>query len=237
VYRAVVSRAALDHLPVATHTADAADVKDAIDAGTTSIEHGSSADEIPEQTLAAMHARNIAYDPTLSVFDGLLDQKTGNPEPLERSLVQRVAPPDLISSTREWLAGNKHSADGDSLERLLGCARSNLLRAYRADITLIAGSDAGNMLVIHGPTVQHELELWVTAGIPPGVALRAATYNAAKVLGAERRIGIIAPRHDATLLLLDGDPVQDIAATERIATVFFQGEEVSRADLLSQDKQ
>ncbi|MCU1293897.1 MAG: type transporter [Bryobacterales bacterium] len=237
VYRAVVSRAALHHLPVATHTGDAADVKDAVDAGTTSIEHGSMSDEIPERTFVAMQSRDIAYDPTLSVLNALLDQKTGNAEALDRSLVQRVAPPDLISSTREWLAGNKRSGDADAFQRILDCARSNLRKAHRAGVLLITGSDAGNMLVVHGPTIQHELELWVKAGIPSGIALRAATYNAAKVLGAERRIGLIARQHDASLLLLDGDPVQDITATERIANIFFQGEEVSRTDLLSQDKQ
>jgi imidazolonepropionase-like amidohydrolase len=122
-------------------------------------------------------------------------------------------------------------------ERALTFGNSNLLKAYHAGVLLITGSDAGNMLVIHGPTVQHEMELWVKAGVPAGIALRAATFNAAKVLRADNRIGLIAPQHDATLLLLDGDPVQDITATERIAGVFFKGEEVSRSELLTQDKE
>jgi imidazolonepropionase-like amidohydrolase len=104
-------------------------------------------------------------------------------------------------------------------------------------VLLITGTDAGNMLVIHGPTVQHELELWVKAGIPPGIALQAATHNAAKVLRAGNRIGMIAPGYDASLVLLDGDPVQDISNTERIEAVFFRGEEISRSQLLTQTKQ
>lgn len=236
-YRAIIERAAVDHLPSATHTGDAADVKDAIDAGSNTIEHGSMGDEIPEALFAAMQSRGIAYDPTLSIMEALADRETGNFEPLERSLVQRVAPPDLLSSTREWLAREKHPNKGEPFERVFAQCNANLLNAYHAGVSLITGSDAGNMLVIHGPTVQHEMELWVKAGTPPGIALRAATYNAAKALRAENRIGIIAPRHEATLILLDGDPVQDITATERIAGVFFKGEEVSRTELLSQDKQ
>jgi imidazolonepropionase-like amidohydrolase len=102
---------------------------------------------------------------------------------------------------------------------------------------LIVGSGAGAVLVIHGPTVQNEMELWVKAGIPPAVALKAATYNAASVLHAENRIGLIREGHDATLILLDGDPLQDIANTEHIYLVMFRGERINRPDLFNQDKQ
>jgi imidazolonepropionase-like amidohydrolase len=98
----------------------------------------------------------------------------------------------------------------------------------------VAGSDAGNPLVIHGPTVQQELALWVQAGIPAAVALQAATYNAAKALGAADRIGAIAAGLDANLLLVNGDPLSDIAATEGIALVIFKGERIRRNSLFDQ---
>ncbi len=236
-YRAIIARAAFDHLPSATHTGDSADVKDAVDAETNSIEHGSLTDDIPEPLFTSMQTRGIAYDPTLSVFEALRDLATHNSATLDRPLLRRVVPPDLLSSTSEWLASRKTDIHGGMFEHTLAFGNSNLLKAYHAGVLLITGSDAGNMLVFHGPTIQHELELWVKAGIPPGIALRAATFNAAKTLRAEDRIGLIAPGHEATLLLLDGDPVQDITATERIANIFFKGEEVSRNELLRQDKE
>lgn len=66
-----------------------------------------------------------------------------------------------------------------------------MLRAYKAGVLLVTGSDPGNMLALHGPTVHRELQLWVQAGIPPQAALHAATYNAAKLLRADKRIGLI----------------------------------------------
>ena len=120
---------------------------------------------------------------------------------------------------------------------MLDRENQNLLNAYKTGVLLITGSDSGNLLVIHGPTIQHELELWVRAGIPPAQALQAATYNAAKVLRAGDRIGSIQKGRDATLVLLDGNPLQDISNTERIATVMFRGERVDRSDLFNQDKQ
>jgi imidazolonepropionase-like amidohydrolase len=120
---------------------------------------------------------------------------------------------------------------------MLDRVNQNLIDACKIGVPLITGSDAGNLLVIHGPTVQHELELWVKAGIPPAQALQAATYNAAKVLRATNRIGLIQKGREATLILLDGDPLQDISNTERIAIVMFHGERVDRSELFNQDKQ
>ena len=119
--------------------------------------------------------------------------------------------------------------------RALDLAKENLRRAYEAGVPLVVGSDAGNPLVIHGPTVHRELQLWVEAGIPPRIALQAATHNAAILLRAEQRIGSIRPGNDADLLLVDGNPLEDISATERISLVLFKGERVRRSALFQQE--
>ncbi|MCX6625642.1 MAG: hypothetical protein NTY38_32185, partial [Acidobacteria bacterium] len=80
---------------------------------------------------------------------------------------------------------------------------------------------SGNVLVVHGPALHREVQLWVAAGIPPAVPLQAAA-------------GVIRKGGDANLLLVDGNPLEEIAATERISTVFFRGERVARADLFDQ---
>ena len=113
-------------------------------------------------------------------------------------------------------------------------ATANLKRAYQHKVLLVTGSDAGNFLVVHGPTVQRELELWVQAGIPPAVALQAATFNGARLLGANAHIGAVSPGHDADLLIIDGNPLEDITATERISSVVFKGERIERTELFEQ---
>jgi len=117
----------------------------------------------------------------------------------------------------------------------MGIARDNLLRAWKAGVTLITGSDAGNMLVFHGPTTQHEMELWVSVGIPASVALTAATLNSARALRAGDRFGSIEKGKDATLLVVDGNPMVDMRATEAISFVMFKGERLNRAELLGQE--
>jgi imidazolonepropionase-like amidohydrolase len=61
-------------------------------------------------------------------------------------------------------------------------AKRNLIAAYENGVTLVTGSDGGNPLVLHGPTIHRELELWVEAGVPESYALQAATANAARYL-------------------------------------------------------
>ena len=82
--------------------------------------------------------------------------------------------------------------------------------------------------MIHGPSVQQELTLWTQEGVPAAVALQAATSNAAKALHSDSRFGTIEAGREANLLLVDGDPLSDISATERISLVVFKGERVRR---------
>jgi imidazolonepropionase-like amidohydrolase len=114
-------------------------------------------------------------------------------------------------------------------------AQQRLLEAYRRGATLAMGTDSGIPLVIHGPALDRELQLWVAAGIPPAVALQAATYNDARLLHADQRIGLIREGYDANLLLVDGNPLQDISATERISAVIFRGERLDRSGLFKQE--
>lgn len=236
LYRAVIAEAAKDDLPSATHTGNSADVRDAVEADSNSIEHGSMTDLIPTALFTQMKQKNIAYDPTLSVYEAVMAMRSGNEQLLDRSLVQQVGPADLLEATRAAMKKDKHG-DLANLQRSFDRLNANLMAANKAGVTLITGTDAGNMLVIHGPTVQHEMQLWVKAGIPPAVALQAATYNAARVLRADNRIGLIQKGRDASFILLDGDPVQDISVTEHINSVYFRGEHVDRSALFSQDKE
>ena len=176
------------------HTGDVRDVTDAVAAGADSIEHGSFRDAIPDALFQQMVSQKMFYDPTLSVGEAFRDLAAGKTDLLDRSLVQQVGPKELLDDTKAYIA----SKDSDAMRQRIGkfpvdlqIGTENLKRAYKHGVTLVTGSDAGNMLVIHGPTIQHEVELWVRAGIPPAVALQAATYNAARLLRAENHIGLI----------------------------------------------
>ena len=64
--------------------------------------------------------------------------------------------------------------------------------------------------------------------------LQAATRNGANLLGAGDRIGQIKKGYEANLLLVNGDPMQNISATEQISLVVFKGETISRTRLFQE---
>jgi hypothetical protein len=184
-----------------------------------------------------MAKAGVSYDPTLCVVEAFSKLGTHPDELLSRSLVQQAVPPKLLENTRKALRSDKMLT---LLERLkpfgagLEQAKENLKRAYHAGVPLVAGCDAGNLLVFHVASLHRELQLWVGAGIPPTAALQAATYRAVRLLGAEGRIGSIQKGCDADLLLVDGNPLEDITATERISQIIYKGERINRSRLFDE---
>jgi imidazolonepropionase-like amidohydrolase/ABC-type multidrug transport system permease subunit len=237
VLRAVVNEAHAKKLPVAIHTGSSKDVVDAVALRADSVEHGSFIDEIPDATIAELKAKGIAYDPTLSVVEGFSNFAKGDTTLLKRSLVQQVTPRDLLAGTEKAAVGDQFKGLREGLSHYpmsMQTGGNNLLKAWRAGVMLVIGSDAGNFLVMHGPTVQHEIELWVAAGIPAEVALQAATYNGAKLLHADDRIGTIEEGKEASLLIVDGNPLQDVRALSSISGVMMKGEYVARRQLFEE---
>ena len=95
-------------------------------------------------------------------------------------------------------------------------------------------SAAGLWRLPHGPSFHRQLQLMAAQGMSPAEILRQATAGAAARLNAPQ-LGRIRAGADADLLLVDGNPLEDIAATERIVAVFFKGERVSRSTLLEDE--
>lgn len=232
VLRAISAEARAQSLPITVHTGEAKDVADALDAGTNGIEHGSLRDKIPVETFARMAKDGVYYDPTMSVFEGLEQLSQRNSTLFNRSLVQQTQTKEMLTATRKMLATKPGPAPFEANRE---AATANLLAAYKAGVMLVTGSDAGNPMVFHGPTVQREMELWVEAGIPPAVALQAATANAARFLRVGDRLGMIRKGLDATFVLIDGNPVQNIQLMESVAAVVLKGERVDRSELFDQN--
>jgi len=237
ILRAISEEAHAQKLPIVVHTGDSRDVADALSVNANGIEHGSNRDKIPDTLFAQMHAQGTTYDPTLTVVEGFMDMVNGNFDPLERPLVLQVGPADLIETTKTFLKSDKGAETRARFKQYplsLDLGKQNLVAAWKAGVTLVTGSDAGNPMTLHGPTIQREVELWVEAGIPPEVALQAATYNSARLLGAGDRIGLVKEGYEANLLLVDGNPLKEIKQLESIQTVIFKGERISRSDLFDQ---
>ncbi|TYT25182.1 amidohydrolase family protein [Luteimonas viscosa] len=162
--------------------------------------------------IAELAQRRIVIDPTLATFE-FLHKRDGQMSPIFAGIEEHL-PPDVQRNRRaaemdipDDATGERYRASFDRMVEFVG-------RAYRAGVPLVAGTDE-----VPGFTLHHELALYVRAGLTPAQALQVATWNGAKYSGVLDRLGSIAPGKLADLVLVDGDPVADIADIRKVATV------------------
>jgi imidazolonepropionase-like amidohydrolase len=101
----------------------------------------------------------------------------------------------------------------------------------KAGVGILAGTDTGNPYCIAGFTLHDELQLLVRAGLTPLQALQAATVNPARFLGKEDDFGVLKVGRIANLVLLEANPLDNIANTTKIAAVILDGQFLTRSAL------
>jgi len=159
--------------------------------------------------------RGTVVDPTAMTFEAMFNQAQGQANPTTADIADHL--PVLWRrgqrSAEMDLEGAKLKAFRASFERMM----QMIVALHRAGVTLVAGTDG-----LEGLGLQRELALYVQAGIPAPEVLRIATHNGARVSGQGATRGRIEKGFAADLLLVNGDPSQDITALRK-ASLVIQG--------------
>jgi len=121
--------------------------------------------------------------------------------------------------------------DSGAFDRAVESQKVFLRAYYDAGGPLLTGSDVGPDFVVPGLAIHQEMARFVSMGVAPIDALRAATINAARALGIAERAGTIEPHRLGDLLLLEHDPLADIARTQNVRWVVMRGRVVHDAHL------
>ena len=147
----------------------------------------------------------------------------------------KALPPSVIEAWRHPQADTRNrelSADELRDRRLRLAKESDLTgEMHHAGVGILAGTDLGNPYVYPGSSLHDELALLVGAGLSTLDALRTATLNPARFLGLSGTFGTVAEEKVADLVLLDGNPLDDITNTQRIYGVVANGRYLARAEL------
>ena len=148
-----------------------------------------------DEIVKAMKARGTFYVPTLSTVNGYLERLAANPN----------AYPPAVKAQIDWRIGITGKA---------------LQKAWPAGVRIAFGTDAG--VSKHGRNAD-EFELMVKNGMPPVEAIKAATVNAAELLGLEKEVGTIVAGKSADIVAVDGDPLVDVTVLKKMRFVMARG--------------
>lgn len=217
-------------LPLIVHATELATARVALNAGAQLLVHSVEDAPIDQAFIDLAVQVGVSYCPTLTVHQGYIDlYKRELTDDLMAQL--DVIHPEIaerVSRTTELPAGDALpaaviAAIVEKRQRTVALMADNLTRLAAAGVNIAAGTDAGNPLTLHGPSIFPELEAMEAAGMAPLDVLSAATLGAATAMGRGDDLGLLEAGRIADLLVLIEDPAQGIAALRSVTQVMRAG--------------
>jgi imidazolonepropionase-like amidohydrolase len=219
---AAVDEAHVLGFKVVAHIYSLDDAKGALRAGVDGLAHLVREPAPDDEVIEALKSKNVYVFSSMTVQKWFFDDPSWLDDPL---LAETVAPADLeafrdqvrqIPTDQKQVWAERYRKLEDSLHILVD-----------AGIRVVLSGDTGVFQNVPGFAEHRELEAMVLAGMPPLDAIKAATLVPADILGFDDR-GVLAPGKRADLLILDADPLDDIANTRKINSVVVGGATIDR---------
>ncbi len=237
--RAAGEAARSRNLPLIVHATGLAEAKEALRAGAKLLVHSVWDQPVDDEFLRLAKESGAVYCPTLTVGRGYLrmyeaaaSQKVPAVDDPNRCLdpVTRARVAETAQVPSPVPAGALQSRETRVAERER-IAAANLKRVAAAGIPVAMGTDAGNPLTLHGPSVYAEMEAMQAAGLTPVQVLTASTLGGARAMGREKDLGTVEKGKLADLLIVAGDPTADVANLRKVKYVVRGGVVRSIAEL------
>ena len=226
IMRAAVDQAHSAGVRVAVHATDAQAARASVEAGAEILVHSVDSGPMDAALVKLLKDRGVIVIPTLQVIEGYVETLEQKPQLSE--MERKYGDPRVVRTWRELdeITGPPPPQARKRRQRLEASVPvmvENLARLRKAGVTIAAGTDAGNIGTLHGPSLHHELALMARAGMDPRSILLSATRDAARVFSAKPEMGTLEPGKLADLLVLDRDPLADIANLTSIHRVVKGG--------------
>lgn len=202
-------------LTVVAHVSTAAGAVKVVECGVDMLAHAPS-DPMSDSDVKAVASSGAALVATLGIVDGFNRPDGQLPLLTDPDLAARLSPRwrrVLDRQSRRWMP--PQPPDGTA-------ARANTLALLTAGVRILAGTDAPNPGLVFGASLHRELGHLVRAGLSPAEALVAATSAPAEAFGLSDR-GRLTVGSRADLILVEGDPLVDITATQRLRHTWVAG--------------
>lgn len=246
-FYAILREARRAGLKVAAHQPGVVTIRAALDSGQTDLEHVilPPLSRLSSATRDSVYRKFIDngawYTPTLTVSRMVMLSGDSAKRAIFSDLAVRLderrqyASPWLLEWWRMQVderatdTSSTRAAEGDEA---YASSISDVHRMLELGVNILAGTDAGSVLVYPGFALHEELRLLVEdAKLSPRQALWSATIGPARFARLDERVGTLAAGKIADIVLLDADPLANIRNTLRIFAVVNAGRLFSRAEL------
>jgi len=227
--KATIQESHKNGLRVIVHATQLETARTAVKAGADILAHIVTDKEVDEEFIKLLKDNNVILTPTLIVFEGYSEVLS---QQVELSAPEyEYANPYIISTFFDLRELPEDAIPQRVLERIKNpqtispnpVVLKNLKLLQDGGVTIAAGTDAGNIGTLHGPSIFREFELMAEAGLSPLQILTAATINGAKVTGWQKKLGTIEAGKLADMVILNSDPLKDIRNTSDIHLVIKDG--------------
>ncbi len=228
---AVVREAHQLGLLVAAHIDTREDAVTAARLGVDLLAHGVETNALTADDVSRLAAAHITMAPTLVNFERFcqIAQKKFAPNALTTSsepaeLIEQFSPAHVDAATLP----KPFYAYGDELEANRETRSKNAALAFQGGVPIVVGSDAMGSVGTFPGDVHDELKMLVEAGLPAGEVLLGATSRAARLISGRPSFGTLEPGKSADVLVVDGNPLEDISVTRKLVAVMLRGRLVER---------
>jgi imidazolonepropionase-like amidohydrolase len=179
--------------------------------------------------VAATKAAGVWQVPTQVLMDSLLSEES--PESMTKWPEMKYVQPDTLQNWVKQKIGITQKFGSADRQKFLVLRRKIMKALLDGGVQFALGSDAPQWWNVPGFSAHRELKSLVAAGFTPFQALQSGTVNPAIYFGTSSTTGTVTAGKQADVILLDANPLEDIANTTKIAGVFINGRWMARADL------
>jgi imidazolonepropionase-like amidohydrolase len=225
-----VCRAAHDcGLKVSVHHNWSEDMNHLLEFDIDTLEHGVYDRNLIPEEIQAVREKGITIVPTLTINDSQarFEEKIGF---LKGERAKEYFEPQALSHLT-WVCETWTAFSGESYDGSFGYTRANRYcydtedrntrNLYAAGVPMCAGTDAGAAVAFPGELADELLRL-ASIGMPAAEVIRAATSRAAELVGRPD-LGTLRPGNKADVILIDGNPLEDLTAYRRVRYVGKSG--------------